>query len=284
MKLLHSVPFSNGSLTFFLPKGLYGAFLIVYRGTNNVTAKTRDDLGNVNLVWNGTSIINVDAELLSLLADLKGGYSTFASIPNSTLNAMLYIPCGTFEDNKNAYLIDDSVKAYFKLDFSNLKDITGNIYLYGIERLGVHNYFYNILSRFVVSGGAGTLSDVQYISNAREMFVKNLTIIDTIQIQKDKELVLDALTSDVLALSDFENQVEASSSLVVINFNQSNDVREIIGNEIIYKYVFNTSGTLEQYFAFITFNNPSKSANVVQSTISKKVVNASQTKSSLATE
>jgi len=285
MKLLYSVPFSNRSLTFFLPKGLYGAFAIVYRGTNGTTPKNRKDLGNVNLVWNGTSIINVDAELLSLLADLKAGYSTFQSITESILNAMIYIPCGTYEDNKNAYLIDDTTKVYFKLDFPNLANINGNVYIYGIERLGVHNYFYNILSRFVVSGGAGTLSDVQYISNAREMFIKNLSIINSIQIQKDKQLVLDALTPDVLALSDFENQVEASSSLAIINFNKSNDVREIVGNEIIYKYVFNTSGTLEQYFAFITFNNPSKSANVVQSTISKRIVDATQqAKSSLAVD
>lgn len=276
MKLLYSVPFSNGSMTFFLPKGLYGKFLIAYRGTNGATPKTRDDLGNLNLVWNGNSIMNVDVELLSYLADNKAGYSTFVSNANGDLNALIIVPCGTYEDNKNAYLVDDRTKVYFKLDFPNLANINGNVYLYGVERLGVHNYFYGIVSRFVVSGGAGTLSDVQYISNAREMFIKNLGIIDTIQIQKDKVLVVDALVPDIKALSDYESELETSGNLVIINFNQSNDVREIIGNEIIYKYVFNQAGTLEQYFSFITLNNPSSSAVIVRDTIARKVASVKE--------
>jgi hypothetical protein len=112
-------------MTFFLPKGLYGKFLIAYRGTNGATPKTRDDLGNLNLVWNGNSIMNVDVELLSYLADNKAGYSTFVSNANGVLNALIIVPCGTYEDNKNAYLVDDRTKVYFKLEeiYQRIKEI-----------------------------------------------------------------------------------------------------------------------------------------------------------------
>lgn len=278
MKLLYSVPFNNGSMTFFLPKGTYGQILLVYRGTNGTTPKNRKDLGNVNFVWNGNSLINIDAELLSYLADNKAGYSTFESTANGPLNAFIVVPCGVFEDNKNVYLVDETVKAYIKLDFPNLASLNGNVYLYGVERLGVHRYFYNIISRFVVSGGSGTLSDVQYITNARELYVKNLNIIDSIQIQKDKQLVVDALTKDIKALSDFESELETSGNLVIINFNKSNDIREIVGNEIVYKYIFNQAGTLEQYFGYITFTNPAKSIAVAQNNIRYKVAQSQSRK------
>lgn len=274
MRLLHSVPFSQGSLTFFLPAGSYAGFQIAFRGTNdNVAAKTRADLGNVNLTWDGSPIINVDAELISYLNDLKGGFSTFVSTINSTLNAQLFVPAGQFDDKNNAYLITDRTKVYFKLDFPNLMALTGNVYIYGVNKVGVHNYFYCLTSRNVTSGGAGTLSDLHRLSNVSAIYLKTTSIIDSIQITRDNKILIDGLRQDIQAFSDRNNQVEASNTIIELDMNLSRNIKEIVSQEILFKYQFNSSGLLQQYFAYsvLTPSQAVQSVNLIKTELQSKV-------------
>jgi hypothetical protein len=273
MQLLYSTAFSNSSLTFFLPKGSFGGFQIAFRGTNNATPKTRADLGNVQLTWNGNPIVNVDAELLSYLADLKGGFSTFTSTASSTLNAQIYIPAGQFGDTNNSYLITDSDKVYFKLDFPNLSNITGQVYIYGIKKQGVNNYLYCLTSRNVVASGAGTISDVHRLPNVSQIFLKNTGSMTALQIVRDNQTIVDGLKEDVQAFSDFYNQVEASNTVIEIPLNLSRDIREVVSQEILFKYTFSGATTLQQYFGYniLTPNQAVKSVSEIDAEIRKKI-------------
>lgn len=273
MQLLFSSAFSGGSLTFFLPKDSYGGFLIAYRGTNNATPKTRADLGNVQLTWNGNPIINVDTELLSYLTDLKGGFSTFTSVASGTLNAQVFVPCGQYGDTNNSYLITDSDKVYFKLDFSNLNNISGTVYIYGIKKQGVNNYLYCLTSRNVVASGSGTISDVHRLPNVSQIFLKTTTNMTSLQIVRDNKTVIDALKEDAQAFSDFYNQVEASNSVIEIPMNLSKDIREVVSQEILFKYTFSGATTLQQYFGYniLTPNQAVKSVAEIDAEIRKKI-------------
>lgn len=273
MQLLYSAAFNSSSLTFFIPKGSWGGYVIAYRGTNNATPKNRKDLGNVQLTWNGNPIVNVDAELLSFLGDLKGGFSTFTSVASSTLNAQLFIPAGQYGDNNNSYLITDSDKVYFKLDYSALNNISGNIYIYGLRKQGVNNYLYCLTSRNVVTSGAGTISDVHRLPNVSQIFLKNTGSLTTIQIVRDGQTVVDGLKEDVQGFSDFYNQIEASNTIIEIPMNLSKDVREIVSQEILFKYTFTGATTLEQYFAYniLTPNQAARSVVDIEAEIRKKV-------------
>lgn len=273
MQLLYSTAFSSSSLTFFLPKGSFGGFQIAFRGTNNATPKTRADLGNVQLTWNGNPIVNVDAELLSYLTDLKGGFSTFTSTASSTLNAQIYIPAGQYGDTNNSYLITDSDKVYFKLDFPNLSNITGQVYIYGIKKQGVNNYLYCLTSRNVVASGAGTISDVHRLPNVSQIFLKNTTNMTSLQIVRDNQTVVDGLKEDVQAFSDFYNEVEASNTVIEIPLNLSRDIREVVSQEILFKYTFSAATTLQQYFGYniLTPNQAVKSVSEIDAEIRKKI-------------
>jgi len=273
MQLLYSSAFSSASLTFFLPKGSFGGFQIAFRGTNNATPKTRADLGNVQLTWNGNPIVNVDAELLSYIADLKGGFSTFTSTANSTLNAQIFIPAGQFGDTNNSYLITDSDKVYFKLDFPNLAGITGQVYIYGIRKQGVNNYLYCLTSRNVVASGAGTISDVHRLPNVSQIFLKNTGSMTAVQIVRDNQTVVDGLKEDIQAFSDFYNEVEASNTVIEIPLNLSRDIREVVSQEILFKYTFSGATTLQQYFGYniLTPNQAVKSVSEIDAEIRKKI-------------
>lgn len=249
MKLLYSAPFSAGMLNFFLPNGKYGGFLLAYRGTNNVTPKTRADIGNVNLTWDGSPLINVDFELLSYLNDMKGGFNTFTSTASSTLSTACYLPCGGFTDKNNIYFINDTSKVYFKLDFPNLAGITGNVYIYGIPKEGIMNYQQCYTQRNVVAGGAGLVSDVHTLNNVSNIYLLNHSIIDTIQIQRDNQTLIDGLKTDIQTMSDFFNEVEVSNTLIELDINRSSDFREIISSQIQFRYNFTSAGNLKQYFA-----------------------------------
>lgn len=275
MKLLYSQAFSAQSITFFLPKGSYGGFLISYRGINGSISKNRKDLGNINLTWNGNPLINVDAEFLSYLSDLKGGYSTFVSMSNApnTLQANIYIPAGQFGDFSNAYLITDTDKVYFKLDFPNLSDISGTVFIYGIQKQGINNYYYCLTSRNVVVQGASTVSDVHRLPNVSSIFLKQNNNVTNVTIVRDNQTVIDGLIEDIHSLSDFINRVETSSSLIELPMNLSRDVREVISQEILFKYTFTGATTLEQYFGYniLTPSQAAKSLAYVEAELRKKV-------------
>ncbi len=275
MRLLYSQPFSAGSLTFFLPKGSWGSFIITFRGTNGSTAKTRADLGNLQLTYNGNPIVNVPVEFLSYLADLKGGFSTFTSTANSTLNASIVVPCGAFGDNNNSYVITDKDKVYFKLDFANMTSggVTGNVYIYGIQKLGIQNYLHCITSRNVVASGAGVISDVHRLPNVSAIYLMSTTNITDIQIVRDNVTLYDGNKTDLQSWSDWYNQVEASNTIIELPMNLSKDVREVISQEILFKYNFSAPATLQQYFAYniLTPNQAVISASEIDAEIRRKV-------------
>lgn len=263
MRLLFSQAFSGSSLTFFLPNGNWGAFMLVFRGTNGAVAKTRDDVGNVNLTWQGVPLINVDYEFLSFLTDLKGGVSTFSSVALGAFNTSIYLPCGEFKDKNNIYRITEKEKVYFKLDFPLLSDIVGQVYIYGIPKEGIMNYQYCLTSRNVSAGASGTISDVHRLQNVSQIYLKDHTLVTSAQILKDNQTLIDGLIPDLQILSDYSNQVETSNALIEMDINRSRDIREVLGSEINFKYAFTGAATLGQYFAYTQLTPQNARASMV---------------------
>jgi hypothetical protein len=286
VRLLFSTAFSSAMLTFFLPAGNWGGFVLAFRGTNGLTPKARADVGNVNLTWNGVPLVNVDFELLQYLTDLKGGFSLFTSTASSTFETMCYIPAGNFTDKNNIYRIDNDEKVYFKLDFPNLADITGQVYIYGIPKEGIMNYQYCLTSRNVTAGASGTISDVHRLNNVSAIYLKNYSAVSDMQILRDGKTIVDGILADIKAISDFTNQVETSASVIEVDMNRSKDIREIISSEINFKYTFSGASTLQQYFAYsiLTPQQARKSLVAFESEVRQKIENGYKVPESFAPE
>jgi len=271
MRHLYSKNVSDQSLEFHLPNGNYAGFVIGYEGTNDTgKTATRDNLGSILFNMDGHPIINCDAELLSYLNDMKGGFSTFDSTIAGAFNCFIYVPCGDFGDRNNSYLITKDQDVYFKLDFTALDTelITGKVTIYGIYRDGIQNYIYNIHQRNVVAGGAGWISDFQTLENISTVLIKNYANIDDIQLMKDEELLFNLSTASALALSNFNNQVEVTSPLIEMDLNTSRDFTELLSKQLHFRYNFSGADTLEQYFTYKTFT-PKKAVRANSQNISK---------------
>lgn len=266
MQLLYSYPFSGGSLTFFLPRGMFGFFGIEFRGTNGTTPKTRANLGNIQLIYNTEPIINCDVDFFSQLTDLKSGYSRFNSVASAELDAFILLPCGEWNDRNNSYIINESDKAYFKLDYPDLQDINGTVYIYGVNKDGIQNYLYAITTRNVVSQGASIISDVHRLPNVSQIYLKGgSSQVSHIQIIRDNIPYIDAERTDLKNLSDALNEVETNANtLIEMDLNLSKDIRETIGDEILFKYTFSAGATLEQYFAYKILTPLQSSKSVVE--------------------
>jgi hypothetical protein len=277
MRLLHQANVSDLSVTFYLPAGSYGGFFLDYQGTNGAgNTSTRDDMGQVNLTMNGTPIVNVDAEFLSYLSDLKAGFIQFSSALAGAFNASIYIPCGSYDDDNNCYIITKEDSVYFKLDFPLLGGLlaSGTVKIYGIDKQGIQNYVYNLAQRNVVSQGVGTIADVHRLDNIGQMYLKNYAVIDTLRVTRDNYTLFDCIADDAKGLSDFYNRVEASSNVLIeLDMNRSKDVKELLSREILFNYYFNQAGTLEQYFAFktLTPNKAVKSQVMIAQNLQKKI-------------
>lgn len=259
MKLLHSVPAGNGSLTFFLPKGQYGMFFIEFDVTaaTGVTL-TRKDFGNIIFNWNGQDVVNVDAEILNLLNNVYGGTSEFTANAGAKHRLTVFMPAGLWFDSRNIYDIGDNDKVYFKLDFKELSDsakvTSGSVNIYAKNRVGVMGYLHHITSRNVVASGASVIADSHPINNIANVYLKNpASLLSNVQIVKDGETIVDASPSTLIAYSDFIHQLESTNNTLAIDFTESKDVRESVGATLSYKYNFSGAGTLEQYFSFIEF-------------------------------
>src|SRR5690554_4906383 len=115
MKLLYSENVSALSLTHHLPAGQYGLFLIEYEidAASGVTL-TRADMGNIELNWNGQSIINVDAEMLNLRNNIYGGVAEFSAVEGGATRMSVFLYAGLPYDSLNVYDISGKDRVYIK--------------------------------------------------------------------------------------------------------------------------------------------------------------------------
>lgn len=282
MKLLYSSAVSNGSLMFFIPSGQWGSFLVVYSGDAAAgVTMTRANCGNLELNWNGDPCVNVPAEVINKQNNHYGGYAKFASAVGGAYEITALLNCGAPFDNQNVYHIDaETDKVYIKLDFPYLaaNSDSGFVKIYGKPKRGVQNYIYNLQSRNVVSSGAGTLSDTHPIKNIIAMHLLNTASVSNIQITKDNNTIVDGETDDVNYYSDWLHQLEVTDDMISLEFAESRDVREAIGGQVQYKYVFTGADTLQQYFGFITFtpNKAVKSKLEVQKVVTNLIRSTNQ--------
>lgn len=259
MKLLHSVPASNGSMTFYLPKGQYGVIQVVY----DLDMATGIDLtralcGNVILNWNGQDVINVDAEILNQLDNVYGGVAEFTTVTGGASRMSVFLTAGLWFDAQNVYDIQDNDNVYLKLDFASLglpaNVDSGNIKVYAKMKTGVMSYLHNITARPIVSSGASTLADTYKISNISQIYLKNpAALLSNVQLSKDGETLVDSPPNTLIAYSDFIHQLETTNTTLAIDFVESGDVRESVGSDISYKFVFTGSGTQYMYFSHLDF-------------------------------
>lgn len=270
MKFLNSRNISDRQLYFEVPEGNYQGFVIMFQGTNGAVAATLDDLGTLMMNYKKFPLINdVDFEMLSFLNNLKGGFATFTSVAAGALQAYIYIPCGEFGDETNSYLVEKQDVLYFRANYpalAALAGITGTVKIFGIESDGVQNYLLALTQRNVVASGAGRIADVHRLQNISSVYLKNFANVTDVLISKDDKLRADALATELLAQSNFNNQIEASVNLIEIALNPARTLEENVGNEIEYAYNFTGAATLEQYFSSIILTPEKAARGVVMNT------------------
>lgn len=266
MKFLNSRNITDGQLYFEVPEGNYQGFVIIFEGTNGAVAATRDDLGTLMMNYKKFPLINdVDFEMLSFLNNLKGGVATFTSVALGALEAFIYIPCGEFGDDTNSYLVEKNDVLYFRLNYTALAalvGITGTVKIFGVESDGVQNYLFAITQRNVVATGAGRIADTHRLQNISAVYLKNFALVTDVLISKDDKLKADARASELLAKSNYNNQIEATVALIEIVLNPARTLEENVGNEVEFAYNFTGAATLEQYFSSIILT-PEKAARSV---------------------
>jgi hypothetical protein len=256
MRQLFSVPVSNKSLTFYLPKGQFGNIMIEYAVTTSAgNTMTAADAGNVRLNWQGQDIVNVDAELLNDLNNVYGGKAEATFALAGANRFCVIIPSGLYFDNGNVFDIGDNDKVYLKLDFASLSAISasGMVTVYAKPKLGQMNYLHHIEPRFVVASGASTLSDVFPVSNVSQVYFKNPagSNVSEVQINKNSETVVDGSVDMLKAYSAYVHLLETALTTIAIDFGESKDLRENFGQQISYKLKFTGAGTCAMYVSYI---------------------------------
>ena len=251
MRLIASIPVTNGAAEIPLESGSYGLFMIRYKGIA-LSGQTvaRNDLGDVQLVQNGEYDINVDADFLNRASNLYGGYARFSSVTGGSYEAVVFIPAGLWWDAANVYFVGDNDRTSIRLRFTTLaaKSSSGNVEVYTKFKWGAQRYKYRLLNRNVVSSGGGDVVDVIDVLGIANVFLKNTSIVDQVQIQKGRYLV-DGNFQAILNYSDWIHELESTGDLIGVEFVESKDFREaLIEGGVVAKYRFNASGTLEQYY------------------------------------
>lgn len=267
MKLLFRDSAMNSTTTYNVAREQYGSFLVRFAGTaaagQTVAAA---DLGNVILNWNGGDVVNVDAEMLANAANLYGGAVEATSAQAGAFAFSFIIPCGAWNDPRNIYDVNDKDKVYIKLDFAALsaKIASGTVSINAKPRTGIMSYFHKILSRSVVAGGAGTITDTINAANISELYVKNpAALVSTMQISKDGKTYVDNDAATELSYSNWIHQVESAGTFLGVEFIESGDLRQSLSKQLTYKYVFTGAGTLAQYYSSIEFSAQKQAESIV---------------------
>ena len=267
MKLLWTDQLANLSTTYNVARGQYGLFLIRYSGTAAAAyTVTTTDLGNVIFNWNGNDKINVDVDLLSQLGNVYGGAIESSSSVGGAFAFSIVIPTAAWFDSKNIYDISQGDSVYFKLDYPLLtaaKVASGSVSIYAKPRTGVMQYIHKILSKSVVSSGAGIITDSLQVPNIIETYIKNpAALISNLQLSKDNKLKVDGDTASELAYSNWIHLLESSITLLAIEYAESMNVQEANSNNLQYKFTFTGAGNLAHYYSAIEYT-PQKTAESI---------------------
>ena len=271
MKLLWQDNLTNLTTNYNLARGQYGLFLIRYSGTAQVgQTVTTTNCGNVILNWNGEDKINVDMDLLSQIANLYGGFIENSSAVGGAFAFSIVIPTGLWFDASNIYDIGDNDKVYFKLDFSAMTNAliaSGTVAIYGKPRSGTMSYIHKILSKAVVSSGASTITDNIVTPNIATLYIKNpAALLSQIQINKDNKNYVDGDVASELAYSNWIHEVEATGTMLALEFVESHNIVEAISNTLNYKFTFTGVGTLSQYYSAVEFT-PNKLQDSIKNAV-----------------
>jgi hypothetical protein len=265
MKLLWSDNLKNAGTNFPIPSGTYGAFLIRYSGVP-VGAISNTDLGNVILNRNGDDKINVDVDLISQIDNLYGGFIEDTLNAASDFEVSILIPCGNWNDKRHVYTFGANDKAFFKLDYPSLSPLitSGTVNIYGKEKAGIQSYWYKLLSKFVVSGGATAgLTDSILTPNICQLFLKNpAALVSNIQLIKDGKVFSDGDVSAELAYGNYQHEIESIGNMFAFEFCETGNVLESVNTQLTYKYTFTGAGTLQQYYSAIEFDAAQQAQSV----------------------
>lgn len=277
MKLLHAVPADNGTMTFYLPQGQFGAIGIEYDvDAAAAVTLTKLNMGNIRVNWNGDDIINVEAELINNLNNIYGGVGEFSAVAGAAHRMMAFLPLGQWFDSNNVWDIGENDRVMIKVDFPDLALAanvdSGFVRIFGKNRLGIMNYLHKIIPRPVVASGAATLADSYLLNNVSQVYINDpAALLSNIQIIKDGETIVDGEPDTLLAYNAYIHQLESTVNVLAIDMVESMDIREALGVSIHYNYIFTGAGTLQQYFSYIDFT-PEKS-NESQIRAHNKIVN-----------
>lgn len=259
MKLLNSQPLANGSVSFYLPRGQYGAIQIEYMPVAHAAITlTRANYGSVIVNWNGQDVINVDAEFLNLVNDVYGGTAEFDPNVAALSRMSLFIPTGYWFDPRNVYDIGANDKVLIKLDLGDLSNgayvDSGNVNIYAKEKVGVMNYLHNIITQPITSAGGGQQADRVIFNNIAGCYFKDpATLLTSIQLSKDGNTIVDGTPANLIAYSDYIHRLETTNTMLSIDFVESLDIREAVGSDLRYKLTFSGAGTQYLYISFIDF-------------------------------
>ena len=259
MRQLWADNLGNLSTTYNVEAGKFGLFEIRYSGVAAAAVTvTLANLGNVRLNLNGSDIINLDVEALSLMANNYGGYVEASSVAGGAFAFTIFIPAGYWFDPKNVFYFGKSDKAYYQLQFSALTPAvidSGNVTIYGNPGKGVQSYIHKILSKQAVSSAAsGVITDSIQEKNIISLYLKDpTTLIDNLILIRDGETVVNGSMVSELVYSNWIHQLEAANVLYIGEFVPNKNLAQALSNAFSYQYNFTAAGNLEQYYSAIEF-------------------------------
>jgi len=293
MKYLKTENALNSQTMFYLSKGSYSSLVVQFSVVAAAaTLLTKSDFGSLIININGKDIVNTDIEFLNRLNNIQGGYADFSSITAGDAKMFVSIPFSFNSEDKNILDIDETDRALIKLDFATLtsKIVSGSVSVFGVLQTGVQNYIYNIMQRPLQVSGAGIVADSYLIENVSNMFLLDASaaLVSNVQISKDNDSLIDAPAEVLKNETLYKNRVESDEDFIKLDFVNSNDVREAVSKSVGFNYTFLMSGTLKQYFSFLTFDNAKTISSYYKTKFSfdskNKIDNVSKPLTSLETK
>lgn len=266
MKIIYSQPNTTGGYTFALPKGQYGAIAIEYDlDAAAAVTLTRANMGNIRLTWNGRDVVNVDSEMLNLVNNLYGGVAEFSSAVGGATRMTCFIPVGMWWDSQNVYDVGDNDQVIIQLSFPDLALAanvdSGSIRIHVKEKVGVMKYLHIVNQRFEQTSAAAVVSNSLPINNVSQLYYLNPAgALSQMQILKDGETIVDDTIPLIMAYNEWLHQLETAGTTLAIEFNESKELREVIGRQISYKHTFSGAATLRQYYSAVEFVSDAKVA------------------------
>lgn len=228
----------NGEAHLNLKAGQFAAFMIRIAGSTGAAAPVIADFGTVKLSGEKGAVFSVPFSSLQIINQMDLGQveSSIGALGGNPFVLSALIVASRTGDG-NIFDISDADEMELEVDLNGIvagNVASGTIKLFGIPQDGIAQYMPEMFIHSPSITAGETDQRTLHYKNISSIYFTNLTNCDTLMIEKDGQVVVNASFAELQAMSNMDSRIESAFTTgIKIDLDRSGSMGEALSDDVL---------------------------------------------------